>query len=533
MNFWLSETVRARYLSPSTRQSPAVSSRSLTLPPAKLLLDAVGADDVETVGEPAPSARRRRRVLRVGRPGRRGARCEHDEEGDAPNHFPKDGDSTPPCKLLLRAPALHAVLCGALAGYSRAMRRSIALVLAIAGTSACGNRTDAAASSSLARTATADTNATASASTVAMNRPAPSASTLAAPSASESAAPSATPTPPDGMVMIPPGFYLMGGGGIDDQPIHEVAVASFFLEKTEVTMDAYQACVDAKKCAPPKEDNPFCNAKLGNRGKHPVNCIDYHQADAYCAFRDDRVPTEREWEYAARGGSEQRLYSWGDDDPTDKRACYMHPGGSCEVASFAPGAFGLYDMSGNVWEWTSTYFGAYPDEPATGQFRVYRGGSWSRRFPKWLRNDLRNRFAENEEGAHLGVRCARSITPIVCPTDAEAKGDHCVRTSGKAMDPSELMAAKIAKAEGSGNVGGPAGSSTSAATDAAGSAWANEAPVKIRSPEFDEDCKHYPGFPTGYTFRGGKFQDREPIVAGSGCKKRDIGVGWTSVCCPG
>jgi sulfatase modifying factor 1 len=407
------------------------------------------------------------------------------------------------------------------------MRRSLGVLSAVvlASHAGCARRSDARPTP--APSALSDV-ASASASV-----PEPSSAASAAP-ASSAATPEQVP-PPEGMVAIPAGFYLMGGGGIDDQPIHEVAVAAFFLEKTEVTMDAFKACVDAKMCDPPKEDNPFCNAKLGDRGKHPVNCIDYHQADAYCRFRGWRVPTEREWEYAARGGSEQRLYSWGDDDPTDKRSCYMHPGGSCEVASFAPGAFGLYDMSGNVWEWTSTFFAPYPDEPVTGTFRVYRGGSWSRRFPKWLRNDLRNRFAENEEGAHLGVRCAKSIAPVVCPAEAEAKGEGCARTSGHPMDPAALMAAKIAKAEsGGGPVGSaaPAGSSTSAATDATDNAWANQTPVKIRSAEFDEDCKHYPGFPTGYTFRGGKFQDREPVVASSGCKKRDIGVGWTSVCCP-
>jgi len=76
----------------------------------------------------------------------------------------------------------------------------------------------------------------------------------------------------------------------------------------------------------------------------------YTMAEAYCGFVGKRLPSEREWEYIARGGSEQRLYSWGDNDPTDKISCYMHVGGSCEVGSYPAGAFGLFDVSGNVWE---------------------------------------------------------------------------------------------------------------------------------------------------------------------------------------
>jgi hypothetical protein len=334
------------------------------------------------------------------------------------------------------------------------------------------------------------------------------------------------------MVRIPAGFFIMGGSGMEDQPRHEVAVASFYYDKTEVTMDAYARCVEAKKCAPPKDDNPFCNIKFRDRDNHPVNCVDYHQATAYCAFVGGRLPTEREWEYAARGGAEERLYSWGGADPTDKRACYAHPGGSCPVASFAPGAFGLYDVNGDVWEWTSSYFAPYPDEATSGLFRVYRGGSWSRRFPKWLRNDLRNRYAENEDSAQLGIRCARTVEPLECPPDADVKAGKCVRARGTPMDP-EYALAQV-EAEGrtaSGGAPGPSPASSSAATDATDLEWVDDKPVKIRSPEFDEDCKHYPGFPTGYTWRGGKNHEREPIIRASGCKKRDTGVGWTSVCC--
>jgi hypothetical protein len=331
------------------------------------------------------------------------------------------------------------------------------------------------------------------------------------------------------MVVVPEGIFHMGGTGEDDSPVHAVAVARFAMDETEVTMDAYAACVSAHACARPKEDNPFCNAKLDGRGKHPVNCVDHRDAEAYCAFVGKRLPTEREWEYAARGGAEQRTFSWGEELPDTKRACYMHEGGSCPVASFAKGAFGLYDMSGNVWEWTSSWFGPYPAELDKGMFKVYRGGSWSRRFPKWLHNELRNRYRVDEHSASLGMRCARSIRPTVCPAGAAVDGETCALPEGAATAPARPTC-------GTGEPGVPPCPPRPAATEIASAAPkadpASQPPVKTRSSEFDEDCKHYPGYPVSYTWRGGTFQAREPLVMGSGCKKRDIGVGWTSTCCP-
>ncbi len=332
----------------------------------------------------------------------------------------------------------------------------------------------------------------------------------------------------------------MGGTGLEDSPIHLVAVARFELDKTEVTMDAYGACVTAKKCEAPKEDNPFCNVKLESRGRHPVNCVDYRDAEAYCTFAGKRLPSEREWEYAARGGSEQRTFSWGEELPDTKRACYMHEGGSCQVGSFAPGAFGLYDMSGNVWEWTSSWFAAYPDEPAAGLFKVYRGGSWSRRFPKWLHNELRNRYRPDEHSASLGIRCAKSVVPIVCSSDAEARGDGCAAKASPIAAP----ATPCGPASANGNLPCPATRLPAVGLKPRGSEGLDadplpakpdprtETPIRVRSAEFDGDCGHYPGYPVSFTWRGGTFQAREPLVASSGCKKRDIGVGWTSTCCP-
>ena len=206
---------------------------------------------------------------------------------------------------------------------------------------------------------------------------------------------------PTGMVRIPAGIFLMGApaakGNPEEKPAHEAIVPSFHLDKTEVTVAAYAQCVSAGECQAAHSTHRFCNVKFEDRDKHPINCVDLTQAAAYCAWAGKRLPTEREWEYAAGKGQERRRFSWGQADPSSEIACYDHPGGSCAVASFEPGAFGLYDMNGNVWEWTGSAFTPYPShakpDPIEPKKRyVYRGGSWSRRFPKWLRNLLRNRY---------------------------------------------------------------------------------------------------------------------------------------------
>ena len=329
--------------------------------------------------------------------------------------------------------------------------------------------------------------------------------------------------------MIPEGVFKMGGTGEDDSPMFDVAVARFELDALEVTMGAYAKCVATSACAPPKADNPFCNVKLEGRDDHPVNCVDYRDAEAYCTFVSKRLPTEREWEYAARGGKEQRTFSWGEEPPDGTRACYMHTGGSCKVGSYAPGAFGLFDMSGNVWEWTASWFAPYPQEPANGLFRVYRGGSWSRRFPKWLHNELRNRYRPDEHSASLGFRCAKSVSPTVCATGARVEGTACV-PDGTVTASATPPPAPGALTPPGGSLPGASPSSPFPVTPPA-SAFADQTPVRSRAPEFDEDCKHYPGSPNGYMWRGGTFQAREPLIHASGCKKRDIGVGWTSACC--
>ncbi len=370
--------------------------------------------------------------------------------------------------------------------------------------------------------------------------PTPSSDATAA--ASASAPPRAAP-PPAGMVEIPPGYFLMGGESPENTPVHEAVVAKIWLDEKEVTTEAYGACVSEGKCKPPRVDNPFCNAPFPDRKDHPANCIDHNDATAFCERAGKRLPTETEWEYAARGGAEQRLYSWGNEEPDRQRACYMHEGGSCSVGAHPAGAFGLYDMTGNVWEWTSSWYAPYPAEASEGFYRVYRGGSWSRRFAKWMRNDLRNRYRPEEQSASVGFRCAKDVTPTECPPGATAKGTKCVRTSGTPLCPKgeqyvqgACWAAGIVPAHAAaGAASGRLPTAASGEAAALPTATASAAPVALsrsRAPGFDADCARIsPGLPVAYSFSGGSFHDREPMVRASGCKKRDVGVGWTSACC--
>jgi sulfatase modifying factor 1 len=376
------------------------------------------------------------------------------------------------------------------------------------------------------------------AETAATAAPIPTATASAAPTATAAAedagapapvasgAPAATPAP-EGMIEIPTGIYLMGAtaayGLPEERPQHEVAVARFHLDATEVTTGAYKKCVADGKCKPTHKAT-FCNEPHTDRDDHPINCVDWTMADAYCAAVGKRLPTEREWEYAARGGSEQRTFSWGEDPPTTKNACYQH-GESCPVKGFAAGAFGLYDMSGNVWEWTSSWFSPYPHEAQTGTHKVYRGGSWSRRFPKWLRNAIRNRYTVDEHSSSVGFRCARSIEPLTCPRDHEPKDGRCARTSGQPWcEPGHPWNGKECGGYDSANK----------KPEKSPDEIAAEPVVKSRTPQHDDDCqKHYKGKPAAYRFSGNTFHARNPMISAGGCTRRDMGQTWTSACCPG
>ena len=219
--------------------------------------------------------------------------------------------------------------------------------------------------------------------------------------------------------LVPAGTYWMGSHDPSDdaRPRHQVRVTAFEIDETEITVDEYTQCVRAGACVrtPPagSPDAPvdvaYCNYDLLDRRRHPINCVSWYEAAAYCVWASGRLPTEEEWEYAARG-TDGRTYPWGSAHP-DSRACRARGyAGTCEVGSFATGdsPFGLKDMAGNVYEWTASRYCSYSNKGCANRERVARGGGWKnpasaskeRSTVRWL---LDPAYRSSE----LGFRCAR------------------------------------------------------------------------------------------------------------------------------
>jgi len=213
-------------------------------------------------------------------------------------------------------------------------------------------------------------------------------------------------------VTLPAGSFQMGaaeGGDPDAKPIHTVTVGSFKIDINEVTTADYKKCVDAGKCTVPRSGDT-CNWGVGGRESHPINCVDWYQATAYCTFVNMRLPTEQEWEYAARH-PDGRAYPWGAATPSSQ-VCWKKPS-TCAVGSYAAGrtAAGLNDMAGNVAEWTSGPFCPYNSGGCTTTQRAVRGGSWSLANPVGLGASSRDGFEKGVRSATIGFRCVANATP--------------------------------------------------------------------------------------------------------------------------
>ncbi|WP_169796758.1 formylglycine-generating enzyme family protein [Chondromyces crocatus] len=227
----------------------------------------------------------------------------------------------------------------------------------------------------------------------------------AAPEAS--ATPSAVEPPPPppsrcpaNMVEVPGGEFSMG------KAKQKVTVAPFCLDVNETTADEYAACVKGGGC----DENrvKVCDGATYGKpelGKHPMVCVDFNQAEAYCKAQQKRLVSTEEWEWAARGGTEDRYYPWGNDEPGDQ-ACWGGKAGtralSCEVGSFPQGdsPLGIHDLGGNVYEWTT----AASDKTST--VRQGRGGSWRDSAKDLFRNDRPFIFKTTYRCGFLGIRCA-------------------------------------------------------------------------------------------------------------------------------
>jgi formylglycine-generating enzyme required for sulfatase activity/serine/threonine protein kinase len=225
-------------------------------------------------------------------------------------------------------------------------------------------------------------------------------------------------------VPIPAGTFEMGcvpgdsECSADESPRHSVTLSrSFWLGQTLVTVAAYARFASAAARTMP-EAPPFnVNWSLED---HPIVNVNWHDAAAFCEWSGGRLPTEAEWEYAARGGKEGRRYPWGDSLRHDD-ANYSGTGGrdqwanTSPVGSFAANGYGLYDMAGNTWEWCSDWYGSYssdpmrdPHGPPTGSLRVLRGGSWHFN-PRSLRISFRDTGAPAGRHNGVGFRCSRDV----------------------------------------------------------------------------------------------------------------------------
>jgi len=229
-------------------------------------------------------------------------------------------------------------------------------------------------------------------------------------------------------ITIEGGTYMMGSdtGSSDEQPIHQVTVPDFEMTMTEVTVMQYAACVDAGACTA-ADTGSYCNWEVAGREDHPINCVDWYQAVDFCNWAGGRLPSEAEWEYAARSEGQDIIYPWGDETATCDYAV-MHDdvnNGGCRqnrtwsVCSKPAGNTdqGLCDMAGNVDEWVqdwyhNSYTGAPADgsawESPSGDYRVLRGGSW-RNNADGLRRSTRNRNYPTARNYNHGFRCARSV----------------------------------------------------------------------------------------------------------------------------
>ena len=226
-------------------------------------------------------------------------------------------------------------------------------------------------------------------------------------------------------VAIPEGWFLMGSecGQDCERPIHRVWVDAFLLAATQVTNTQYECFLSVTGAPSP----PFWNDKNFNHPQQPVAGVSWFEAERYCMWlrsqtgRSYRLPSEAEWERAARGGVEQRLFPWGDDPPQslpDYEKRWLT--GPEAVAGYRPNAFGLYDMCENVHEWCGDWYDAnyYADSPernprgpAGGSRKASRGGSW-RHHVKVARCSARSSIPPEFQYADYGFRVACDLIAV-------------------------------------------------------------------------------------------------------------------------
>jgi formylglycine-generating enzyme required for sulfatase activity len=231
-------------------------------------------------------------------------------------------------------------------------------------------------------------------------QPTPAGSAPAEPSAKPSASSSAPLAPcPAGMARMP------GGEQVD----------SFCIDLREVTVKEYAACQKSGKCTAPAtagnwgavtpeeklQRNASCNGGRADRAEHPINCVDFNQAEAYCEAQGKRLLTEAEWQWAAHGGGAKWKYPWGNEQP-DIQLCwsaFTKRASTCVVGSYAKGAngWGVLDLEGNVREWVST---------GAGSDRMLCGSDWTDRADNLATAGTCGQAPRTSKASFVGLRCA-------------------------------------------------------------------------------------------------------------------------------
>jgi sulfatase modifying factor 1 len=259
--------------------------------------------------------------------------------------------------------------------------------------------------------------------------------------------------PPPNLARIPAGEFLMGAAGTgdpgdpgeDDRPVHRVYVSEFLIGRCPVTQDEYARFVRATGHPPPAVRSlPRISAggrealfkELAaayvwddgapppGRGSHPVVLVTCEDAVAYCQWMSEtlgrgvRLPTEAEWEKAARGRTEGLAYPWGEDLDPSRANFLVDPAvkserGTTPVGSYPPNPYGLHDMAGNAWEWVSDWYGRVyyatsepsdPRGPREGHLRIVRGGSWVSEDAGMLRCSYRHKVPPDTYAYSIGFR---------------------------------------------------------------------------------------------------------------------------------
>jgi len=255
------------------------------------------------------------------------------------------------------------------------------------------------------------------------------------------------------MVFVPGGEFIMGTDSKDmvDAPSHKIYVSSFYMDKYEVTNRQFARFLNDMKMPETKNGQRWAWVVLRSdlqtderkdwwpteivydqrTGKYvpfpgyeeyPVISVSWYGADAYCRWAGKRLPTEAEWEFAARGGLERKEYPWGNEIPTGgvvferKWTSNSDPPPTEPVGNWYPNGYGLYDMAGNVWEWVSDWYDPNyykkspkkdPKGPDVGVEKVLRGGSWFNS-AYYLRVAFRNHSVPENTDDAIGFRCAMS-----------------------------------------------------------------------------------------------------------------------------